>query len=103
MQPRVIDPRSVARRVDQAMGGVYDSENEKSIEDCKMYGGIYKKSKGCRQGTLSCNTYDSSMDTFEQMYSGDDHDEDDPDDEVIADSKVHIWKLWEIRCYFNYT
>jgi len=91
MQPRIIDPRFVARRVDQAMGGtVYDSENEKSIEDCKMYGGSYAKSTECQQGTFSCNTYDSSMDAFKQIYSGDnDHDED-RDDE---DGKVCICKL----------
>ncbi|KAL6257987.1 hypothetical protein P5V15_011582 [Pogonomyrmex californicus] len=84
MQPRVIDPRSVARRVDQAMGcTAYDSENEKSTEDCKLYGG---KSTGCRQGTYSCNTYNSSPDAFEQMYSNNDHDED-QDDDVIEDRK----------------
>ncbi|XP_012522088.2 ALK tyrosine kinase receptor [Monomorium pharaonis] len=75
LQPRVIDPRSVARRVDQAMGGVYDSENEKSIEDCKLYGGSYVKSAGCRKDMYNCNKYDSSTDTFEQTYSNEEHEE----------------------------
>ncbi|KYN34630.1 ALK tyrosine kinase receptor [Trachymyrmex septentrionalis] len=79
IQPRVSDPRSVARRVDQAMGGTaYDSENEKSIED--KYGESYAKSTGCQQG-FSCNTCDSSMDTFEQIYNSDN--DEDHDDDVI--------------------
>jgi len=83
MQPRVIDPRSVARRVDQAMGGTaYDSENEKSIEDCKLYGGTAKSTE-CRQGKFSCNTCGSSVDAFEQMYSDD-------EDRETGDCKVHV-------------
>ncbi|XP_011878033.1 PREDICTED: ALK tyrosine kinase receptor [Vollenhovia emeryi] len=82
MQPRVIDPRSVARRVDQAMGGTdYDSENEKSIEDCKVYGGAYAKSMGCRQGKFNYNSYDSSIDAFEQVYGDNDHEEDRNDED----------------------
>lgn len=90
IQPRVTNPRSVARHVDQAMGGTaYDSENEKSIENCK-YGESYAKSTGCQQG-FSCNTCDSSMDTFEQIYNSDN--DEDRDDDVIENSKVHIWRL----------
>lgn len=88
IQPRVSDPRSVARRVDQAMGATtYDSENEKSIED--KYGESYAKSTGCQQG-FSCNTCDSSMDTFEQIYNSDN--DEDHDDDVI-ENKVHVWKF----------
>lgn len=95
MQPRVIDPQSVARRVDQAMGGTaYDSENEKSIEDCKLYGGTYAKS-ACRQGKFSCNTYDSSTDTFEQTYNSDNDHNEDRNDEMTRDCKVCITKLWD--------
>ncbi|XP_024885516.1 leukocyte tyrosine kinase receptor [Temnothorax curvispinosus] len=82
MQPRIVDPRSVARRVDQAMGGtVYDPENEKSIEDCKLYGGNYAKSTGCRKGKFNCNTHDSGTDAFEQTYSDNDHDEERDDED----------------------
>lgn len=92
MQPRVIDPRSVARRVDLAMGGgtAYDSENEKSIEDCKLYGGSYAKSTGCRREIYNCNTYDSSIDTFEQMYNGDSDHNEDQDEEETESSEVPI-------------
>lgn len=90
MQPRVIDPQSVARRVDQAMGTAYDSENEKSIEDCKLYGGTYAKSTGCRQGKFSSNTYDSSTDTFEQTYNSDNDYNEDRNDEMTKDCKVCI-------------
>ncbi|XP_011703178.1 PREDICTED: ALK tyrosine kinase receptor isoform X2 [Wasmannia auropunctata] len=94
MQPKLIDPQSVARRVDQAMGSTYDSENEKSIEDCKLYGGSYTRSTGCHQGTLSCNTYASSVDAFEQNYNSDnDHDEDRDDEVTAGDCKGKLYRI----------
>ncbi|KAL0123932.1 hypothetical protein PUN28_006035 [Cardiocondyla obscurior] len=61
LQPRIIDPQSVARRVDQAMGAAgYDSENEKSSEDCRKVKRL----------------------SFEQVYAeNNDEDEDDDDDD----------------------
>ncbi|XP_011256082.1 ALK tyrosine kinase receptor isoform X1 [Camponotus floridanus] len=88
MQPRIIDPRSVARRVGQAVRGTgYNSENEKLNRNCKPHGGIFPRPAEYRQGTFSCNTYDSSTDTFEQTYSGDNNHDDDRDDEMMGDCK----------------
>ncbi|XP_018396574.1 PREDICTED: ALK tyrosine kinase receptor [Cyphomyrmex costatus] len=88
IQPRVTNPRSVAYRVNQAMGGIaYDSENEKSIEDCKLYSESYTRSTGCQQG-INCNTYNDSGMDFDQIYNSDnDHDEEDLDDDVIENCK----------------
>ncbi|XP_029176509.1 ALK tyrosine kinase receptor-like isoform X2 [Nylanderia fulva] len=87
MQPRIIDPRSVAHRVGQAVRGTaYNSENEKLNKGCKSHGRIFSRPAECRQGTFSCNTYDSSTDTFDQTYSGDNNHEDDHD-EMMEDCK----------------
>lgn len=101
MQPRIIDPRSVARRVGQAVRGTgYNSENEKLNRNCKPHGGIFPRPAEYRQGTFNCNTYDSSTDTFEQTYSGDNnrHDcvVDDCDDEMMGDCKVRVWKIYPL-------
>ncbi|KMQ91292.1 alk tyrosine kinase receptor-like protein [Lasius niger] len=88
MQPRIIDPRSVAHRVGQAVRGgtAYNSENEKMNRSCKPHGRIFARPAERRQGTFSSNTYDSSTD-FEQTYSGDNNHEDDRDDEMMGDCK----------------
>ncbi|KAL6421509.1 hypothetical protein ACFW04_014280 [Cataglyphis niger] len=86
MQPRIIDPRSVARRVGQAVRGTaYNSENEKLNKNCKSHSGIFTRPAEYRQGTY--NAYDSSTDTFEQTYSGDNNHDDDHDDEMMGNCK----------------
>lgn len=94
MQPRIIDPQSLARRVGQAMRGTaYNLENEKLNKNCKPHGGIFARTTEYQQGTYNCNTYDSSTDTFEQTYSGDNNHD---DDEMMGDCKVHIWKIYSL-------
>ncbi|XP_070151129.1 ALK tyrosine kinase receptor isoform X2 [Polyergus mexicanus] len=84
MQPRIIDPRSVVRRVGQAVRGTaYSSENEKLNRNCKSQA-IFARPGEYRQGIY--NAYDSSMDTFEQTYSDNNHD-DDRDDEMMGNCK----------------
>ncbi|XP_014489492.1 PREDICTED: ALK tyrosine kinase receptor isoform X2 [Dinoponera quadriceps] len=80
VRPRVIDPRSVAHHVNQAVAGgtVYDAETEKSNRSGESHCRAFARSTECRQGKFGCNACDPT-DTFERIYSGDDHD--DGDDE----------------------
>lgn len=86
----------MAHRVGQAVRGTaYNSENEKLNRGCKSHGRIFSRPAECRQGTFSCNTYDSSTDTFDQTYSGDNNHEDNRDNEMM-DCKVHIWEIYPL-------
>lgn len=91
MQPRVVDPRSVAHRVGQAVGGiVYNPENEKSSRAGEPRGRTFARpTKGCRQGAHGCNAYDSGAHNFERTYSGDNDHGDRDEDKAAADCEVY--------------
>ncbi|XP_025157747.1 ALK tyrosine kinase receptor [Harpegnathos saltator] len=74
VRPRVIDPRSVAHHMNQAVGVVtYDAETEKSNGNDEPRCKAFAKSAECRQRKFGCNAYDSITDSFKRGYNADDH------------------------------